>query len=177
MTTLTGTSRATAIVSGEFSALPPELAADQDLARGRLLLELDQRGDALTALERVYQRNSDNPRALYPLSLEFARLGAYRLSLLAATRLLIRSGAGLVEDGPIFIQRLAYPQPFADLIVREAQANGIWTRASTSASSARRASSRKAPVPRPRRRGWRRSCPTRAVGWRSGWAIPNTPTS
>ena len=59
------------------------------------------------------------------MSLEFARLGAYRLSLLAATRLLIRSGAGLVEDGPIFIQRLAYPQPFADLIVREAQANDL----------------------------------------------------
>ena len=30
-----------------------------------------------------------------------------------------------MEDGPIFIQRLAYPRPFNDLIVSEAQANGI----------------------------------------------------
>jgi soluble lytic murein transglycosylase len=30
-----------------------------------------------------------------------------------------------VEDGPIFIQRLVYPRPFNDLIVREAQANDI----------------------------------------------------
>ena len=98
---------------------------DQNLAKGRLLLEMDQRGDALAALERVYDHNSDNPHALYALSLEFARLGAYRLSLLSAARLLILSGVDLVEDGPIFIQRLSYPRPFNDLIVREAQANGI----------------------------------------------------
>ncbi len=62
---------------------------------------------------------------LYPLSLAFEQMGAYRLSLLSAVRLLVLSGVPLVEDGPIFIQRLAYPQPFAPLIEREARANGI----------------------------------------------------
>jgi soluble lytic murein transglycosylase len=109
----------------ELALLPSAVAEDQNLARGRLLLEMDQRGDALVALERVYATYRDDPRALYPLSLEFARLGAYRLSLLSAARLLILSGVDLVEDGPIFLQRLAYPRPFDDLIVREARANDI----------------------------------------------------
>lgn len=108
-----------------WSDLPPAVVEDQNLAKGRLLLQMDQRGDALAALERVYDRNSNDPQALYALSLEFARLGAYRLSLLSASRLLILSGVPLVEDGPIFIQRLAYPRPFNDLIVREARANDI----------------------------------------------------
>jgi soluble lytic murein transglycosylase len=109
----------------DLASLPMAVSEDQNLAKGRLLLEMDQRGDALAALERVYDRNSDDPQALYALSLEFARLGAYRLSLLSGARLLILSGVDLVEDGPVFIQRLAYPRPFNDLIVREAQANGI----------------------------------------------------
>ena len=108
-----------------LAELPLAVEEDQNLAKGRLLLEMDQRGDALAALERVYDHNLDNPHALYALSLEFARLGAYRLSLLSAARLLILSGVDLVEDGPIFIQRLAYPRPVNDLIVREAQANKI----------------------------------------------------
>ena len=114
-----------ALPVAQVAALPPEIAEDQNLAKGRLLLELDQRGDALTALERVYQANRDNTAALYPLSLEFARLGAYRLSILSAARLMQFSPAGLVENAPAFIQRLSFPRPFADLIEREARANGI----------------------------------------------------
>ena len=109
----------------QVALLSPEIAEDANLAKGRLLLELDQRGDALAALERVYQTNQDNAAALYPLSLEFARLGAYRLSILSAARLMQFSQAGLVESAPAFIQRLSFPQPFADLIEREATANSF----------------------------------------------------
>jgi len=114
-----------ALPVAEVAALPPAIRNDPNLAKGRLLLELDQRGDALTALERVYQANRDNAAALYPLSLEFARLGAYRLSILSAARLMQFSPAGLVENAPAFIQRLSFPRPFADLIEREARANDI----------------------------------------------------
>ncbi len=101
------------------------LPADPDLATGQLLVELDERGDGLAALERVYTRNRDNPAALYALSLDYERLGAYRLSLLAMSRLLALSPAGLVEDAPIFLQQRVYPQRFAELIIPEADANGI----------------------------------------------------
>ena len=109
----------------QVAALPPEITEDQNLAKGLLLLDLDQRGDALAALERVYLANRDNAAALYPLSLEFGRLGAYRLSILSAARLMQFSPAGLIENAPAFLQRLSYPRPFADLIEREARANGF----------------------------------------------------
>lgn len=109
----------------QVRTLPTAIANDPDLAKGRLLLELDQREDALVALERVYQRHRDSAAALYPLSLEFARLGAYRLSILSAMRLLQFSPAGWVENAPAFLQRLSYPRPFAELIEREARAHNL----------------------------------------------------
>lgn len=113
-------------VSAEaVGVLPPTIAEDLDLVKGRLLLELDQRGDALAALERVYQRNRDSAAALYPMSLEFSRLGAYRLSILSAARLMQFSPAGLVENAPAYVQRLSFPRPFSELIEREARANNI----------------------------------------------------
>lgn len=113
------------VLPDQIGLLPPAIAEDRDLAKGRLLLELDQRGDALAALERVYQRNRDSAAALYPMSLEFARLGAYRLSILSAARLMQFSPAGLVENAPAYLQRLSFPRPFSELIEREARANNI----------------------------------------------------
>ncbi len=88
---------------------------------GRLLLELDQRGDALNVLDRVFQRNKDNVRALYPLSLEFERIGAYSFSVIAMQKLLEVSPAHLVENAPIFLQKHAYPRYFDQLITQSAQ--------------------------------------------------------
>jgi soluble lytic murein transglycosylase len=105
--------------------LPADVAADPDLARGRMLLELDLRAEGLSALERVYQRYKDQPRALYPLSLEFARMGAYRNSIVSMVRLLQFSPAGLVENAPTFLQRFGWPLHFEDLIAREAQAHDM----------------------------------------------------
>lgn len=113
------------VPSAQVGLLPPEIENDPDLATGRLLLALDQRGDALVALDRLYTRYRDDVHALYPLSLEFARIGAYRLSIVSAARLMQFSPAGLVEHAPLFVQRLAYPRPFAELIEREARANGF----------------------------------------------------
>jgi soluble lytic murein transglycosylase len=109
----------------ELVTLPADVAADPDLTTGRVLLELDERGDALAALERVYTRNQNDKQALYALSLEFERLNTYRLSLLAMARLLQFSPAGLVENAPIFLQQRAYPLRFEELISQEATANGI----------------------------------------------------
>jgi soluble lytic murein transglycosylase len=113
------------VAEGNLAALPPAVAEDQDLRMARLLLELDQRADALRLLDRVFARNQDDPRALYPLSLEFERIGAYRLSITAMARLLEFSPAKLVEDAPIFLQQRSYPRHFGELIEREATANGL----------------------------------------------------
>lgn len=105
--------------------LSEALAVDADLAQARLLLELDQRADAVDSLERVYQRYKDDATALYPLSLEFARMGAFRHSIVSMARFLQFSPAGLVENAPIFMQRKVYPLYFEELITREAQANNM----------------------------------------------------
>ena len=96
------------------------LPANPHLRMGKMLLTLDQRGDALAMLERVHTQYKDDSQALYALSLEFERLGVYRLSLIASVRLLDFSPARLVEDAPIFLQKRSYPQPFADLVIEEA---------------------------------------------------------
>ncbi len=107
------------------SILSPALAQDPDLIMGRALLDLQRRGEALDALERVRLRYQDNPQAVYALMLEFERLGAYRHSLLAAWRLVALSPAKLTEDAPIFVQRRIYPRPFGELIESEAKAHNI----------------------------------------------------
>jgi soluble lytic murein transglycosylase len=107
------------------SVLSVDVANDADLQAGRLLLDLDARGDAVEALQRVYNRYQDDPQTLYALSLEFEQLGAYRLSLMAMSRVLQMSPANLVEDGPIFMQERIYPRPFAELITGQALAYNI----------------------------------------------------
>jgi soluble lytic murein transglycosylase len=113
------------LADANLAALPVEIAQDQDLRMGRLLLELDQRGDALPLFERVYTRHRDTPRALYALSLEFERLGVYRLSILAMARLLEFSPARLVEDAPIFLQQRSFPRHFRTLIDRAAAGHNL----------------------------------------------------
>ncbi len=105
--------------------LPASVTDDPDWIAGQMFLAVDERGDALAALGRVYTRNQNDSPTLYALSLEFERLQAYRLSLIAMARLLQFSPAGLVENAPIFLQQRAYPQRFADLITAESVANDI----------------------------------------------------
>jgi soluble lytic murein transglycosylase len=111
--------------AGNLSQLPEQVATDRDFAAGRLLLELERRGEALAHLERVRTRYQDNPRTLYALSLAFEELGTYRLSIITMARLLSLSPARLIEDTPVFLQRIAYPRHFSELVEPEAQAQGI----------------------------------------------------
>ncbi|MEX1020615.1 MAG: tetratricopeptide repeat protein, partial [Litorilinea sp.] len=105
--------------------LPAAVAQDPDLAVGRMLLTLGERGEGLAALERVYQRHRNDPRSLYAMSLAFEEMDAYRLSLIAMARLIPLSPAALVEDAPVFMQEKAYPQRFDNLITPQAQAHNL----------------------------------------------------
>lgn len=105
--------------------LPAEVRADLDLKAGALLLRLDRRGEALTHLRRVADRYNDNAQITYALALHFEELGVYGLSLSTASHLLNLSQAPLVENAPIFLQRLVYPIRFQELVEREAEANDL----------------------------------------------------
>ncbi len=121
----TDTASGAAELPADLSALPPEIAGDSALRTARVLLDVDERGAALARLEPLYTENVANPAVLYPLALEFEELGTYRLSLIAARMLIERSPARLVEDAPVFLQKLVYPRRFAELIEREATAQDI----------------------------------------------------
>ncbi|MXY92879.1 MAG: tetratricopeptide repeat protein, partial [Caldilineaceae bacterium SB0664_bin_27] len=102
------------------SALPIAIAADPALVGGTLLLELDLRAEGLKLLEQVYWRNRDNPAALFPLMGYLEELGANRLSISAAYRLIQLSKARHTADVPLFIQRVAYPRHYSRLVEKEA---------------------------------------------------------
>lgn len=102
------------------SALPIAIAADPALVGGTLLLALDLRAEGLKLLEQVYWRNRDDPAALFPLMAHLEELGANRLSISAAYRLIQLSEARHTADVPLFIQRVAYPRHYSRLVEKEA---------------------------------------------------------
>ena len=102
------------------SVLPIAIAADPALVGGTLLLELDLRAEGLKLLEQVYWRNRDNPAALFPLMEYLEELGANRLSISAAYRLIQLSQARHTADVPLFVQRVAYPRHYSRLVEKEA---------------------------------------------------------
>ena len=102
------------------SGLPIAIAADPALVGGTLLLELDLRAEGLKLLEQVYWRNRDNPASLFPLMVHLVELGANRLSISAAYRLIQLSEARHTADVPLFIQRVAYPRHYSRLVEKEA---------------------------------------------------------
>lgn len=100
--------------------LPSHIITDTNWVQGAFLLELNFRLEALPVLERLIDDNLRDPGTLYALSLAFERIGAYRLSIMAANQLLLLSPAKHVENAPVFIQKLLYPKRFSELIEREA---------------------------------------------------------
>ncbi len=109
---------------GPLSMLPATLAQDPSLTRARELLDLGLVDQAIDELNRLRQRYDQDPLMLYRLALLFRDWRVYRLSIACAERLIARSPDPL-DEAPLFIQRLAYPTYFADLIEAEATARGI----------------------------------------------------
>ncbi len=109
----------------DLGSLSLELEKDLRFQRGEELLAvglLEETGGELDSLRKDLVAN---PLALYQLALAFREQGLYRLSILCATRLILLSPAESVSPVPRFLQRLAYPLYFDDLVLAEAQANGF----------------------------------------------------
>jgi soluble lytic murein transglycosylase len=110
--------------AGELAGLSPRLRADADLARALELWNLGKAAEAVQGFAVVRQRYNDDALALYQLALFFRDLGAYRQSIQAAERVAALSPVRLA-DAPLFLQRLAYPTYFADLVEAEAAARSL----------------------------------------------------
>ncbi|MCY4412427.1 MAG: lytic transglycosylase domain-containing protein, partial [Caldilineaceae bacterium] len=114
------TAAATARAGVEPWDLPQNVIDDPDLVRGEQLLELGLRAEGLQLLQRTYFRYDNDPAALYPLMLHFAKLDANKLSITAAHRLIKLSPAARIAAAPLFIQRFAYPRHYARLVGKQA---------------------------------------------------------
>lgn len=104
--------------------LPGAVANDAQLQRGEAYLRAGLRGEALREFDAVRERFKDDPLAQYALALHFRALGSYRHATLAAVRLGALAPDGLFQ-APLFVQRLAYPTYFSDLVEAEATARGL----------------------------------------------------
>ena len=112
---------ATARAGVEPWDLPQNVIDDPDLVKGELLLALGRRTEGLQLLEQIYWRFHNDATALYPLMLRFAKLGANRLAITAAHRLIELSPAERIAEAPLFIQRFAYPRHYARLVEKQAK--------------------------------------------------------
>ena len=114
------TAAATARAGVEPWDLPQNLIDDPDLVKGELLLALGRRAEGLQLLQQIYRRFHNDPAALFPLILRFAKSGANKLSITAAHRLIELSPAARIAAAPLFIQRFAYPRHYARLVGKQA---------------------------------------------------------
>jgi soluble lytic murein transglycosylase len=103
---------------------PAVLAADPQLARSEAYLRVGMRAEALREIGELRERYRDDPRALYALALRWRALGVYGQATLAAIRMAALSPDGLF-GAPLFVQRLAYPTYYADIVEAEATAQGV----------------------------------------------------
>ena len=111
--------------STDLRALPEAVVWDLAYQRGAALLALGLRTEALDELADVKDRWLDDPQEMYALSLRFRDLGANGLSILCAARLLDLSPLPQRAAAPPFLQELAYPTTFADLVEAEAEVQGL----------------------------------------------------
>jgi soluble lytic murein transglycosylase len=104
-----------------LAAIGPQLSNDPAFNRGRALLEIGLREEALVEFETVKDTWWDDPLAMYQLSVYFREQGLGRLSIRTAARLTVLSPADEPAQAPIFIQHLLYPVYFEEIILAEAE--------------------------------------------------------
>jgi len=95
------------------------------LRRGRELLAVGLRGKALDEFEALREELADDPLALYQLALACRSMDLYWSSIRCVQRIVHLSPVESVLEGPSFLQRLAYPLYFEELVIAEAQANAL----------------------------------------------------
>jgi soluble lytic murein transglycosylase len=108
-----------------IGALPESILQDARFRRGDELWRLGWVDEARSEFDELRAAYNDDPVALYALSLYWRDVGLYRLSLVAAARLIAISPVTTPDRAPAFIARLSYPTYYADLVVPEAEKHGL----------------------------------------------------
>lgn len=92
----------------------------ESFQRGWKLFSFGLRAEALEEFESLKDAFQEDPLALYRLALFFQEEGFFGLSVSCAKRLIYLSPGSSISKAPLFLQKLAYPLYFQELIVPEA---------------------------------------------------------
>jgi soluble lytic murein transglycosylase len=111
--------------STNLLTLPASVSADPSFRRGKALLSVGLRPQALDAFEDVFSSAWNKPLLLARLALHFREAGWHGLAARSALRLVGHWPYGSVPDAPLAVQRLAYPLVYADLLSTEALARNL----------------------------------------------------
>lgn len=98
----------------------PRFLSDPDWLAGEEAWRMGWVEEARKLWTNVRQHLDGDPLALYQLALAFRARGADALSLQAAARMLARLGIA-PQEAPPFLARLAYPTPYLEQVLAEAQ--------------------------------------------------------
>ncbi len=101
------------------------LRASPRLRRAVELLALNLRGEAEDELRLLRAEAWDDPLALYRLALALHDLGFHALAISCAERIAALSPAGSIAGTPAYLQQLAYPRAYADLVEPQAASHGV----------------------------------------------------
>jgi soluble lytic murein transglycosylase len=109
----------------DLTSIPTELADDIRFRRGVELLTIGHVAQARDEFDSLRRELEHDPVALYRLATLTRELGLYSSSVRASIALISLAPEASVLEMPQFIQRLAFPPYFVDLVQAECQAYGI----------------------------------------------------
>lgn len=101
------------------------LSQDPRYKRGTAYLAVGLSREAQAEFRALRLALQDDPLKLYGLALAARDLGLYDVSIRCAAQVMRLSPARNFESVPRFLQRLAYPVYFDDLVLKEAAANNL----------------------------------------------------
>jgi len=109
----------------DLAAEEEALRSSPRFRRAEEFLALNLRQEAETEVRLLRAAAWDRPLALYRLALALRELGFHALAISCAERLAALSPAGAIHQAPVYLQQLAYPRAYADLVEPQATSHGI----------------------------------------------------
>lgn len=109
----------------DLATLAEALAQDPRYQRGVEYLSVGLDHEAVDEFEIMRMAQRDEPLLMYGLALATRELGVYKTSIRCALRVAGLSPAHAIDGTPSFLQQLAYPVYFDDLVLAEAAANNV----------------------------------------------------